>query len=53
MARADLLVKLVKAGGAGDKEFFKKVVESLSLIAEEKGKQHFVLANQLEKELKL
>ena len=50
MARADLLVKLVKAGGKGDKEFFRKVVESL--IAEEKGKQHMVLANQLETELK-
>lgn len=49
MARADLLVKLVKAGGAGDKQYFKKIVESL--ISEEKSKQHFILANQLEREL--
>ena len=49
MARSDLLVKLVKAGGAGDRQYFKKIVESL--IAEEKGKQHYILANQLEKEL--
>ncbi len=34
MARSDLIVKLVKAGGDGDKEYFRKVVESL--IAEEK-----------------
>lgn len=46
MARADLLVKLVKAGSNGDKTLFLKVVESL--IAEEKGKQHHVLAKQLE-----
>lgn len=51
MARADLLVKLVKAGGEGNKDFFSKIVESL--IAEEKGKQHHILANQLEKELKI
>lgn len=51
MARADLLVKLVKAGGEGNKDFFSKIVESL--IAEEKGKQHYILANQLEKELKI
>lgn len=46
MARADLLVKLVKAGTTGDKTLFNKVVESL--IAEEKSKQHHVVANQLE-----
>lgn len=46
MARADLLVKLVKAGSNGDKALFTKVVESL--IAEEKAKQHHVVANQLE-----
>jgi len=50
MARSDLLVKLVKAGSSGDKEFFKKVVESL--IAEERGKQHHILASLLETELK-
>ncbi|PIQ20282.1 MAG: AAA family ATPase [Cytophagales bacterium CG18_big_fil_WC_8_21_14_2_50_42_9] len=46
MARADLLVKLVQAGSSGDKALFSKVVESL--IAEEKGKQHHVVAGQLE-----
>lgn len=49
MARSDLIVKLVKAGGEGNKEYFKKIVESI--IAEEKSKQHFILANQLEQEL--
>src|SRR5690606_13852482 len=39
-------LKLVKAGTAGDKGLFNKVVESL--IAEEKSKQHHVVANQLE-----
>lgn len=46
MARADLLVKLVKAGSTGDQMLFNKVVESL--IAEEKSKQHHVVAGQLE-----
>lgn len=50
MARADLLLKLVKAGSAGDKGLFTKVVESL--IAEEKSKQHHVVAHQLEDILK-
>lgn len=50
MARADLLLKLVKAGTSGDKGLFNKVVESL--IAEEKSKQHHVVANQLEDILK-
>jgi SpoVK/Ycf46/Vps4 family AAA+-type ATPase len=50
MARADLLVKLVKAGNTGDKALFSKVVESL--IAEEKSKQHHVVAGQLEEILK-
>lgn len=46
MARADLLIKLIKAGNSGDKLLFTKVVESL--IAEEKNKQHNVLANRIE-----
>jgi len=50
MARADLLVKLVKAGSNHDKALFTKVVESL--IAEEKGKQHHIVASQLEEILK-
>lgn len=46
MARADLLVKLVKAGSTGDSGLFRRVTESI--IAEEKSKQHHVLAGQLE-----
>ncbi|WPR76255.1 ATP-binding protein [Algoriphagus sp. NG3] len=46
MARADLLVKLVKAGSTGDSGLFRRVAESI--IAEEKSKQHHVLASQLE-----
>jgi SpoVK/Ycf46/Vps4 family AAA+-type ATPase len=45
MARADLLLKLVKAGSVGDKRLFTKVVESL--IAEERNKQHHIVADQL------
>ncbi len=46
MARADLLIKLIEAGKTGDRELFKKVTESL--IAEERSKQHNVLADQLD-----
>lgn len=46
MARADLLLKLVKSGTSGDTLLFKRVVRSI--IAEEKTKQHHVLAEQLE-----
>lgn len=45
MARADLLLKLVKSGINGNMTLFKKVVESI--IAEEKSKQHHVVAKQL------
>ena len=45
MARADLLLKLVKAGSAGDKNLLTKGVESL--IAEERNKQHHIVADQL------
>lgn len=50
MARADLLIKLVKAGSAGDTGLFNRIAESI--IAEEKTKQHHVLAEQLESALK-
>ena len=46
MARADLLLKLVKSGLSGETELFKKVVQSL--IAEEKNRQHHVFAEELE-----
>jgi SpoVK/Ycf46/Vps4 family AAA+-type ATPase len=50
MARSDLLLKLIKAGNTGDTILFRKVVESL--VAEERSKKHFVLADQLEGLLK-
>lgn len=50
MARADLLLKLVKAGANGDNSLFNKVVESI--IAEEKSKQHHIVAQQLSEILK-
>lgn len=45
MARADLLLNLVKAGSSGDQGLFRKSLEAL--IAEERGKQHHVLADRL------
>ena len=45
MARADLLVQLVKSGLTGDKIKFTKVVESI--IAEERAKHHKILADKL------
>ncbi len=49
MARADLLLNLVKFGLNGNKIMLRKVVEAV--IAEERSKQHSVLAEKLEKEL--
>lgn len=45
MARADLLLNLVKAGTAGDQALFKRTVEALA--AEERAKQHHILADRL------
>lgn len=45
MARADLLIDLVRAGARGDQSFFRKAVEAL--VAEERAKQHHVLADRL------
>jgi len=45
MARADLLISLVQSGIRNDKATFRKTVEAI--IAEERGKQHKVLAEQL------
>lgn len=45
MARADLLLNLVKYGTAGNKQMFKKVVEAI--ISEERSKNHNVLADNL------
>ncbi len=45
MARADLLLNLVRAGARGDRAQFQKTVESLA--AEERSKNHTVLAERL------
>jgi len=45
MARGDLLINLVRASVAGDKNAVRSVVEAI--IAEEKNKQHTVLADRL------
>lgn len=49
MARADLLLSLVRAGATGDNRLFRKSLEAL--IAEERSKQHHVLAERLEAHL--
>ncbi|WP_375743628.1 ATP-binding protein [Corallococcus interemptor] len=51
MARADLLLDIVKAGAEGNQELFRKTLEAL--IAEERAKQHKVLADQLAAHLRL
>ena len=45
MARSDLLIDLVRAGARGEQDHFRKALEAL--IAEEKAKQHNVLAERL------
>jgi SpoVK/Ycf46/Vps4 family AAA+-type ATPase len=50
MARADLLVSLVRSGSAGDRVGFRRTAEAI--IAEEHAKQHGVLASQLSEALK-
>lgn len=47
MARSDLLVSLVKSGASGDQRLMKSTVEAI--IAEERSKNHHVLANKLTK----
>lgn len=51
MARADLIVNLVKAGVSGDSQSVKTVTEAI--VAEERAKQHIVLAERLEQVLKI
>lgn len=46
MARSDLLISLVKSSTAGDKVAVRKAVEAI--VAEERAKQHNVLADRLE-----
>lgn len=45
MARADLLLDLVRAGARGDQALFRKALEAL--VAEERAKQHNILADRL------
>ena len=45
MSRADLLLDLVRAGTRGEQALFRKVIEAL--IAEERAKQHHILADRL------
>jgi AAA+ superfamily predicted ATPase len=49
MARSDLLVNLVKSSASGDKQTFQKTVEAI--VAEERAKQHNVVAERLERAL--
>jgi len=49
MARADLLISLVKAAATSDQALFRRTVEAM--IAEERAKHHGVLATQLEEEM--
>jgi SpoVK/Ycf46/Vps4 family AAA+-type ATPase len=49
MARSDLLLSLVSAGTTGDSTRFRKAVEAV--IAEERAKNHSVLAGQLTEQL--
>jgi SpoVK/Ycf46/Vps4 family AAA+-type ATPase len=49
MARSDLLVSLIRAGAAGDREMLKSTAEAL--MADERAKKHHVLADRLERAL--
>lgn len=49
MARADLLIKLVEAGSSGNQKLFNKTVEAI--IAEERAKQHHIVADRLAEKL--
>jgi transcriptional regulator of acetoin/glycerol metabolism len=50
MARADLILQLVKAGAKGDQAQFQKIVEALA--ADERDKSHGILADRLLAQLK-
>jgi len=49
MARSDLLISLVRAGAAGDREMLKTTAEAL--MAEERAKKHHILADRLQRAL--
>ena len=50
MARADLILELVKSGAQGDQAKFRKTVEALA--ADERSKRHTILADRLLAQLK-
>lgn len=50
MARADLIVNLVRAGTQGDQQLFRSTVEAIA--AEERAKHHTQLAERLEENLR-
>jgi AAA+ superfamily predicted ATPase len=50
MARADLLINLVRAGAQGDQLSFRRTVEAI--VAEERERQHHVVADRLAEFLK-
>lgn len=49
MARSDLLISLVRAGASGDREMLKSTAEAL--MAEERAKNHHIVADRLERAL--
>jgi SpoVK/Ycf46/Vps4 family AAA+-type ATPase len=49
MARSDLLVSLVRAGAAGDREMLRSTAEAL--MADERAKKHHILADRLQRAL--
>jgi hypothetical protein len=51
MARADLLIDIVKGGAEGDHQLFRRALEAL--IVEERAKSHTVLADRLAAHLKV
>lgn len=49
MARSDLLVSLVRAGAAGDREALRSTVEAL--VADERAKKHYIVADRIQRAL--
>ena len=49
MARSDLLVSLIRAGAAGDRETLKSTAEAI--MADERAKKHHIFADRLERAL--
>jgi SpoVK/Ycf46/Vps4 family AAA+-type ATPase len=49
VARSDLIVSLVRAGAAGDREMLKSTAEAL--MADERSKKHYILADRLQRAL--